>query len=35
MGACGRVFAGGYDWDALAARQAEVYRAAAVEVAAR
>jgi glycogen synthase len=35
MGARGRVFAGGYDWDALAARQAEVYRAAAVEVAAR
>jgi glycogen synthase len=35
MGAEGRRFAAGYDWDALAARQAEVYRAAAVEVAAR
>ena len=35
MGARGRAFAAGYDWDALAARQAEVYRAAAVEVAAR
>jgi glycogen synthase len=35
MGAEGRRFARGYDWDALAARQAEVYRAAAVEVAAR
>ena len=32
MGARGRTFAAGYDWDALAARQAEVYRAAAVEV---
>ena len=32
MGADGRRFAAGYDWDALAARQAEVYRAAAVEV---
>jgi glycosyltransferase involved in cell wall biosynthesis len=32
MGAEGRKFAAGYDWDALAARQAEVYRAAAVEV---
>ena len=30
MGARGRTFARGYDWDALAARQAEVYRAAAV-----
>jgi glycogen synthase len=35
MGAEGRRFARGYDWDALAARQGEVYRAAAVEVAAR
>ena len=35
MGSEGRKFAAGYDWDALAARQAEVYRAAAVEVAAR
>jgi glycogen synthase len=35
MGAEGRKFAAGYDWDALAARQAEVYRAAAVEVMAR
>ena len=35
MGAEGRRFAAGYDWDALAARQAEVYRAAAVEVAVR
>ncbi len=35
MGAAGRRFAAGYDWDELAARQAEVYRAAAVEVAAR
>jgi glycosyltransferase involved in cell wall biosynthesis len=33
MGAQGRRFAAGYDWDVLAARQAEVYRAAAVEVA--
>jgi glycosyltransferase involved in cell wall biosynthesis len=35
MGAEGRRFAAGYDWDALAAKQAEVYRAAAVEVAVR
>ena len=35
MGAAGRAFAAGYDWDALAARQAEVYRAAAVEVGVR
>ena len=35
MGSAGRVFAAGYDWDALAARQAEVYRASAAEVAAR
>ena len=35
MGAEGRRFAAGYDWDALAVRQAEVYRAAAVEVAVR
>lgn len=35
MGSEGRKFAAGYDWDALAARQAEVYRAAAVEIAAR
>lgn len=32
MGAAGRAFASGYDWDALAARQAQVYRAAAVEM---
>ena len=31
----GPPFAAGYDWDVLAAQQAEVYRAAAVEVAAR
>ena len=35
MGSTGRQFAEDYDWDALAARQAEVYRASAVEVAAR
>jgi len=35
MGAEGRRFARGYDWDALAARQAEVYRAAAAEIPAR
>jgi glycogen(starch) synthase len=35
MGAEGRRFAAGYDWDTLAARQAEVYRSAAVEIAAR
>jgi glycosyltransferase involved in cell wall biosynthesis len=35
MGAEGRRFARGYDWDALAARQAEVYRAAAVQAAVR
>ena len=32
MGAVGRAFAAGYDWDLLAAQQAEVYRTAAVEV---
>jgi glycosyltransferase involved in cell wall biosynthesis len=35
MGSEGRKFAAGYDWDVLAAQQARVYRAAAVEVAAR
>jgi glycosyltransferase involved in cell wall biosynthesis len=35
MGAEGRRFAAGYDWDTLAARQAEVYRSAAVEIGAR
>jgi glycogen(starch) synthase len=35
MGAEGRRFAAGYDWDALAARQGELYRASAIEVAAR
>ncbi len=35
MGAAGRTFAADYDWDALAERQAQVYRTAAVEVAAR
>ncbi len=35
MGAAGRRFAAAYDWDALAERQAQVYRTAAVEVAAR
>jgi hypothetical protein len=35
MGTEGRRFAAGYDWDALAARQAEVYRAAAVELVVR
>ena len=33
MGAQGRRFAAGYDWDTLAARQARVYRSAAVETA--
>ncbi len=32
MGSAGRTFAAGYDWDLLAARQAEMYRTAAVEV---
>ena len=32
MGAAGREFAAAYDWDALARRQAEVYRMAAVEI---
>ena len=35
MGSMGRSFAAGYDWDLLAARQAEMYRMAAVEVVAR
>jgi glycosyltransferase involved in cell wall biosynthesis len=35
MGSAGRTFAAGYDWDLLAARQAEMYRTAAVEVMAR
>jgi glycosyltransferase involved in cell wall biosynthesis len=35
MGSEGRKFAAGYDWDELAARQAGVYRASAVEVGAR
>ena len=35
MGSMGRTFAAGYDWDVLAARQAEMYRMAAVEVMAR
>ena len=35
MGSEGREFAAGYDWDVLAAQQAQVYRTAAVEVAAR
>ena len=35
MGARGRRFAAGYDWDALAARQAHVYRAAAAQVGVR
>jgi glycosyltransferase involved in cell wall biosynthesis len=35
MGSEGRTFAAGYDWDVLAAQQAQVYRTAAVEVAAR
>lgn len=35
MGSEGRKFAGAYDWDALAAHQADTYRRAAVEVPAR
>lgn len=32
MGAAGRAFAAGYDWDVLAAQQAQVYRDAAVTI---
>ena len=35
MGCEGRKFAAGYDWDVLAAQQAQMYRTAAVEVMAR